>query len=283
MLGFVGGWSGYDRWGCCTSARVKRDACCSRNKAAVVFMGRRSEKIATRKGKQEQVRVKLFSRVGKQILSAVREGGGTNPDTNKALALAFDAAARVNFPKDNIQRLLARASSRDQADFKRALFEVYAHGGVGVLIDVFSDNNGRAMSDIRTVLNRFSVSLADSGSVSFNFDRRGFLSIPKLPLTMTADDLLLTAVDAGALECEPLETDDDGAESAGFEILTEPGELMQVRTGLEEQGVVTESASFVMVPKMRVEVGDEDEENIVKLVEALEELEDVDAVFHNMQ
>eukprot|EP00182_Erythrolobus_australicus_P000478 CAMPEP_0185834826 /NCGR_PEP_ID=MMETSP1353-20130828/6336_1 /TAXON_ID=1077150 /ORGANISM="Erythrolobus australicus, Strain CCMP3124" /LENGTH=187 /DNA_ID=CAMNT_0028533335 /DNA_START=124 /DNA_END=684 /DNA_ORIENTATION=- len=162
-----------------------RAAACARARRVAVFMGRRSAKIATRKGKQEQARVKMFSRVGKQIVSAVREGGD-NPDANKTLAMALDGAARVNFPKDNIQRLLARATAKDQADYKRALFEVYAPGGVGVLIDVFTDNNNRAMSDIRTVLNRFSVSLAEAGSVSFNFDRLGCLTIPSLPSGMSS-------------------------------------------------------------------------------------------------
>jgi len=229
--------------------------------------------------------VKMFSRVGKQIVSAVREGGD-NPDANKTLAMALDGAARVNFPKDNIQRLLARATAKDQADYKRALFEVYAPGGVGVLIDVFTDNNNRAMSDIRTVLNRFSVSLAEAGSVSFNFDRLGCLTIPSLPSGMSSDDLLLAAVEAGALECEPLSADDsedsDEALSNGFEVLTEPSELMQVRSGVEDAGAEVESAAFVMVPKMRIATSDDDASTIDRLIEALEELDDVDAVFHNM-
>mmetsp|Transcript_15634 Transcript_15634/g.27429 ORF Transcript_15634/g.27429 Transcript_15634/m.27429 type:complete len:300 (+) Transcript_15634:51-950(+) len=255
------------------------------NNKAIVYMGRRAAKIAVRKGKQEMKRVKLYSRVGKLIIAAIREGGDS-PNSNAALAAALDQAKLANFPKDNIERLIKKATSKDQADYKVSLYDLYGAGGCGMLIQVFTDNNNRAMSDMRTVLNRYQTSLASAGSVAFNFDKMGVIeiAIDKNPsIKGNEDELLLAAIDAGAVECEPSDEVGEDNGSGGFEILTDPKDLNQVRLKLAEAGYVIDSAGFAMIPKTYTAVSDEDAARNFTLIEALEGIDDVDAVFHNME
>ncbi|KAA8492674.1 putative transcriptional regulatory protein [Porphyridium purpureum] len=249
-----------------------------RRVAARVYMGRRSEKIATRKGKQEKLRTKLFARVGKQIIAAIREGGD-NVESNAALASALDAARAANFPKDNVERLMKKATSTDQEDYKVSLFEVYGHEGVGLLIQVFTDNNNRAISEMRTILNRQQVSMASAGSVSYNFDKKGMLLLRGVPSEgEQADELLMNAIEAGAEECEFSEEHD------AFELFTEATDLMAVKQALQqEHGYAIERAELVMVPRTRCEVSEEAAEKNFTLMDALEDLDDVDQIFHNME
>jgi len=265
----------------------------SSSNSSLIFMGRRSEKIAVRKGKQELIRSKLFSRVGKQIITAVKQGSSDDPEQNKALAFALEQANKVNFPKDNITRLLQRANSTDQQDYKSSIFEIYGYGNTGILIEVFTDNTNRAVSDIRTVLNRANVSLASAGSVSFNYEKYASIRIVLRETLMELwkngesdrleEEILMNAIEAGAQECELCSDDDD--DEVVFEVLTNPLELMQVVAELEKcsERISVQSSRFVMVPKSKVNVSPDEFNSNMKLMDALENLDDVDCVFHNME
>jgi len=237
-------------------------------------MGRRSEKIKGRKDAQNRARTKVFARIGKLITMAAKTGG---PDlvSNKALAEAVDVAKAASFPRDTMEKAIARATSADQADFKESSFEAYGHGGVGIYIDVLTDNANRAAADIRTAINKSKLKIASPGSVAFNFDRMGVVRVEADSVT-DPDELLLNAIDAGAEECE-LDEEDDSM----YKILTDPSTMNATRKALEEAGYKVDIARLEMIPKTTVELSDRDMDMNMKGIDLLEALDDVDGVFMN--
>lgn len=240
-----------------------------------VCMGRRSAKIANRKEKQTRARTKVFARIGKRITIAAK-AGGADVETNRPLAAALDEARLANFPKDTMERAIARATNADQADFRESSFEVYGHAGVGIFVAVLTDNVNRAAADIRTVVTRNGLKVASPGSVAFNFERKGVVRVPKEAVE-DEDELLLAAVEAGADECEP-----DPADEGMFRIVVGAAGVAEARRSLKEAGYAAESAEMEMVPKAMVEVAEEDAELNYKAIELLEDLDDVDGVYCNM-
>lgn len=237
-------------------------------------MGRRSEKIKGRKDAQNAQRAKVFARIGKMITMAAKAGG---PDivANKALADAIDAAKAASFPKDTMEKAIARATSADQADFKESSFEAYGHGGAGIFIDVLTDNTNRASADIRTALNKSKLKIASPGSVAFNFDRKGVIQVIADSVD-DSDELLLAAIDAGAEECE-LDSIDDSL----YRIITHPADLTPARKALEAIGYSIDIAQLEMIPKTYVTVSEDDMEGNLSGIEILQSLEDVDGVYMN--
>lgn len=256
------------------SARSRRIAVCPLEGASGLQMGRRSEKIKGRKDAQNAQRTKVFARIGKMITMAAKAGG---PDiiANKALADAIDAAKAVSFPKDTMEKAIARATNADQADFKASSFEAYGHGGTGIYIDVLTDNANRASADIRTAINKSKLKIASPGSVAFNFDRKGVIRILANSVS-DADELLLVAIEAGAEDCD-LDNNDDSL----YRIITEPSLLTPARKALEEVGYAIDIAQLEMVPKTYVTLSEDDMERNLRGIDMLQAVEDVDGVYMN--
>lgn len=218
---------------------------------------------------------KVFARLGKAITIAARQGGA-DLVTNKALADAVELAKAASFPKDTMERAIARATNKDQADFKESSFEVYGHGGCGIYIDVLTDNSNRAAADIRTIVNKSKMKIGSPGSVAFNFERLGVVRV----LAEHVDDpdaLLMAALDAEADECELDPFDDEQ-----YCICVAMDGLQRVAKTLKEAGYSIESAQLEMIPKTLTDVSEEDAERNWRAVEMIEDLADVDAVATNM-
>jgi YebC/PmpR family DNA-binding regulatory protein len=228
--------------------------------------------IKHRKGKADVLKGKLFSRVTKEIISAVKQGG-SDPKTNPKLRFALQKARTVNLPNDNIERNIKKASSADQADFSEVAYELYGYGGVGIIALVLTDNKNRAASDIRIATNKKGGTIANPGSVAFNFDRKGVIEI--LKKHVDEDTLFLVVTEAGA---EDFESEEDS-----YFITTPPDKLFVVKDKLDQLGVACESAELQMLPKTVVGCDAANQKLNEELIDYLENLDDVDAVYHNMK
>jgi YebC/PmpR family DNA-binding regulatory protein len=228
--------------------------------------------IKHRKGKADQKKGKIFSRCAKEIISAVKLGG-PDPKSNPRLRLAIQKAKEVNVPNEIVDRNIKKASSTDQADFTEMTYELYGHGGVGIIAEVMTDNKNRISSDMRIATNKRGGTVATPGAVSFNFDRKGVIEI--LKKDVNEDELFMAATDAGA---EDFSTDDEEL----FTIITDPLNLYTVKEALQKSGYAIEEDSIQMIPKTKVEVDEETAKSNLALIEWLENLDDVDAVYHNM-
>lgn len=228
--------------------------------------------IKHRKGKADAKKGKVFSRVTKEIISAVKMGG-PDPKSNTRLRLALQKARDANMPSDNVERNIKKATSSDQADYLESSYEIYGYGGVGIIVEALTDNKNRMASDVRIAINKNGGTIATPGSVAFNFDQKGLISLAKEGAD--ADALFLEATEAGAEDFEETEE--------GFIIVTDPSSLYAVKEAIAAKGYKISEAELEMVPKVTVACSEEDEKSNIALIEWLEELEDVDHVFHNMQ
>jgi YebC/PmpR family DNA-binding regulatory protein len=212
-----------------------------------------------------------FTKLARAITVAAREGGG-DPDGNSALALAVQKARDASMPKDNIERAIAKGTGDggDADQIETVLYEGYGPGGVALLIEALTDNRNRTGADIRHAFTKYGGSLGEPGSVSYLFDKRGVIVVDA---GRYDEDDLIPAIDAGA---EDIALDDDV-----FEVLTEPSEIRPVRAALEEAGVEVESADVTQRPKSRVPVDESDAQKLMRLIDALEESDDVGAVHAN--
>lgn len=217
-------------------------------------------------------REKIFSRVAKEIISAVKLGGA-DVKSNPRLRIALQKARDANMPNENVERNIKKASSADQADYHEMTYELYGHGGVGIVVDVMTDNKNRISSDMRIATNKRGGTVATPGAVTFNFDRKGVLQISKK--NAIEDELFLAATEAGA---EDFEVGDET-----FIVTTDPAHLYNVKEAINHLGFACEEAELEMIPKSYVECDVETAKENLALIEWLEELEDVDAVYHNMK
>jgi YebC/PmpR family DNA-binding regulatory protein len=236
-------------------------------------------KWATTKHKKAVVdarRGKLFAKLIKNIEVAARTGGG-DPAGNPTLYDAIQKAKRSSVPNDNIDRAVKRGSGAEGggADYQTIMYEGYGPSGVALLIECLTDNRNRAAMEVRTATSRNGGSLADPGSVSFLFHRKGVVIVPKEQESRTVeeDDVLEATLDAGAEEVNDL--------GESFEVVSEPGDLIGVRTALQAQGLDYDSAEAEFVPDMEVALDREAAGRFFRLVEALEDLDDVRYVFTN--
>lgn len=227
--------------------------------------------IKHRKGKADAKKGKAFSRAAKEIISAVKQGG-TDADMNPRLRLAINKAKANNVPKDIIERNIKKATSADQADYLENTYELYGHGGVGIIVEAMTDNPNRTNSDLRIATNKRGGSLAASGSVAFNFDKKGVIQCTS---TLSEEDLFMLAGDAGA--------DDLESTGEGFVVTTAPASLYAVKEALEQAGVAVQEATLELIPKVYVECNAETQQANLDLIDWLEGLDDVDEVYHNMQ
>ncbi|MEZ5176007.1 MAG: YebC/PmpR family DNA-binding transcriptional regulator [Acidimicrobiia bacterium] len=224
--------------------------------------------IKHRKGRQDAKRGKLFAKLIKAIESAARNGG---PDlaANTTLATAVQKAKDNSVPKDNIDRAIARGSGDlDGVDYTESFYEGYGPGGVAVYVQVLTDNRNRAASDVRAAFTKNAGSLGEPGSVAYLFEQRGYLLVDG-----DEDTVMLAAIDGGA---------DDVAPSDGqWEVLCGPSDLQAVRSALETAGVAIESSDVTYLPATSVPIDERHAAQVIRLVDALEDLDDVQAVFAN--
>ncbi len=228
--------------------------------------------IKHRKEKADAKKGKAFSRITKEIISAVKQGG-PDPKSNPKLRLVLQKARAANLPNDNIERNIKKAASADQADFVEMSYELYGHGGVGLIVDIMTDNKNRVSSDMRIATNKRGGTIANPGSVMFNFDRKGVIQV--LRKNAEEDALFLAVSEAGAEDFEVTEE--------VYVITTPPDALYQVKEKLDAMQIPCEEASLEMIPKVYVECDEETAKANEALIEWLEALDDVDAVYHNMK
>jgi len=227
--------------------------------------------IKHRKGRADAKRGKVFSRIAKEIISAVKHGG-PDPKGNPRLRLAMQKARENNVPGDIVERNIKKASSTDQADFSELTYELYGHGGVGIIAEVMTDNKNRTASDMRIATNKKGGVIATPGAVAFNFECKGVIQISKHHAI--EDELFLAVTSAGA---EDFETEEDM-----FIVTTPPDQLAFVKESTEKLGFKCDEASLQMVPKVFVDADAETAAANLALIDWLEQLDDVDAVYHNM-
>lgn len=228
--------------------------------------------IKHRKEKADAKKGKIFSRIAKEIISAVKVGGNHDPKSNPRLRLALQKAREANVSNEIIERNIKKASSADQADYQEMTYELYGHGGVGIIVDCMTDNKNRLSSDMRIATNKRGGTIATPGAVAFNFDRKGVIQISKKHAI--EEELFLAATEAGA---EDFEVADDM-----FVITTDPVDLYTVKEAVQKLGFTCDEASLEMIPKTMVDCDPETVKANIALIEWLEELDDVDAVYHNM-
>jgi YebC/PmpR family DNA-binding regulatory protein len=228
--------------------------------------------IKHRKGKADAKKGKIFSRIAKEIISATKIGGA-DAKSNPRLRIALQKARIANMPNENIERNIKKASSADQADYHEITYELYGYGGVGIIVDVMTDNKNRISSEMRIATNKKGGTIASPGSVAFNFDRKGVIQIAKK--NALEDELFLAATEAGA---EDFEVTDEM-----YLITTDPAHLYAVRDAINHLGFPCEESELEMIPKSYVECDVETAKENLALIDWIEELEDVDAVYHNMK
>ena len=231
--------------------------------------------IQAKKGKADAQRGAVFTKIGREIAIAVREGGA-NPESNGKLRDIIAKAKANNMPNDNIQRSIKKASGElSNVVYEEITYEGYAPGGVAVIVDTISDNRNRTASDVRHCFAKYGGNLGTTGSVGFMFDERGVLVIEREPGS-DEDEMMMIALDAGA--------EDVKVEEDVFEILTAPNDFSAVRENLEKQGYTFLSAEVQKIPQNTVEVTDPDTVlKIQKMLDLLEENDDVQNVFHNAE
>jgi len=228
--------------------------------------------IKRQKGANDAKRGALFTKVTREISVAARQGGG-DPEANYRLRLAIEKARAVNMPADNIKRTIDKATGGGDAEqFEEIVYEGYGPGGVAVLVEAATDNRNRTAADVRSIFTKAGGQLAGSGAVAWQFEPRGLIAVA--PNGADADDVALAAIDAGA---EDVDTDDPEA----IEIFTSPGDLERVLQALESAGVAIDSAESTMIAKQTVELDSTKARQALRLVEQLEDLDDVQRVTAN--
>jgi YebC/PmpR family DNA-binding regulatory protein len=229
--------------------------------------------IKRKKSAEDAKRGKIFTRLAREIAVAAKEGGG-DPDTNVRLRLAVDRAKAANMPKDNIERAIARATGQgDDVAIEEVLYEGYAPYGVALLINVVTDNRNRSLSEIKHVLNRADAAMAEPNAVAWQFERKGYITVPGD--CCDYEELFLLAAEAGA---------DDGEEAEEFiEIYTPRDQLAAVEQVLIEAGIQVEESRLDWLPKTEMDLEPDKAIKIMSLIERLEELDDVDQVSSNLR
>ncbi|MCS7229219.1 MAG: YebC/PmpR family DNA-binding transcriptional regulator [Candidatus Kryptonium sp.] len=215
---------------------------------------------------------KLFTKLIKEITVAAKQGGG-NPETNPRLRLAIQNAKAANMPWENIERAIKRGTGElPGVAYEEVVYEGYGPGGVALYIESTTDNKNRTVAEIRNILNRHNGSLGEAGSVAWIFERKGVIQIPK---EYDEDTILAIILEAGADDLKSYDT--------FFEVITAPENLEQVREALEKNNVKIDDAKVRMLPKTTVKVEGKDAQTLLKLLEALEDHDDVQNVYSNFE
>ncbi len=231
--------------------------------------------IKIKKGKTDAARGQVFTKIGREIAIAVREGGG-NPESNSKLRDVIAKAKSNNMPNDNIQRSIKKAAGElGVVNYEEITYEGYGAGGIAVIVETITDSRNRTASDVRHCFAKQGGQLGVTGSVGFMFDKKGIIVIERTP-TLEEDEVMMTALDAGAQDMRTL---DDA-----FEVITDPGDFSAVREKLEAQGFSFLSAEVQMIPQNTVVPPDQEAlAKIQKLLDMLQDNDDVQNVWHNAE
>ncbi|NNE32897.1 MAG: YebC/PmpR family DNA-binding transcriptional regulator [Winogradskyella sp.] len=244
-------------------------------------MGRAFEFRKARKMKRWSAMSKAFTRIGKDIVMAVKEGG-PDPDSNSRLRAVIQNAKAVNMPKDNVERAIKRASDKSQGDYKEVVFEGYAQHGIAVLIETATDNNTRTVANVRSYFNKTDGSLGTSGSVVFMFDHTCNFKIKGDNLDL--EELELELIDFGVEEIfEDTDEDADGNEETSVMIYAPFESFGNIQSYLEENNIEIISSGFERIPQVTKKLSAEQAADVEKLLEKLEEDDDVQNVYHTME
>jgi YebC/PmpR family DNA-binding regulatory protein len=226
--------------------------------------------IKHKKAATDAKRGKLFTRIAKEITIAARAGGG-DPETNNALRLIVAKARAANMPKDNIEKAIKRGTGElEGGELVEALYEVYAPHGIGLLVEVVTDNRNRAIAELRHVVSKFGGNMADAGSVAWQFTRMGYIGITQ---DIDEDEVFLIAADAGAEDIQFGEV---------TEIFVELDDFQNVQLALEDAGIGMEEANVVYDPNTPIELSQGDALQVMNLIEKIEDLDDVQNVYSNL-
>ena len=229
--------------------------------------------IQAKKGKVDAARGKIFTKLGRELLIAVKEGGA-DPAGNSKLKSVIAKCKAANMPNDTINNAIKKASSSNE-NYEEITYEGYGPCGVAVIVEAATDNKNRTAADVRHVFDKAGGNLGTSGCVSYMFNKKGVIVIEKASTSMDEDELMMLALEAGA--------EDFSAEEEVYEITTEPADFTTVREKLEESGLEFLEADVQMVPTTTVSLDESGCEKMERLIERLEELDDVANIYHNWE
>ena len=229
--------------------------------------------IKRQKGVNDAKRGAMFTKVAREIMVAARAGGG-DPDANYRLRLAMDKARSINMPADNVKRAIEKATGAGaEVVYEEITYEGYGPGGVAVLVETATDNRNRTAAEVRSIFTKAGGQLAGSGAVAWQFEIRGLITVEREGVD--ADEVALAAIDAGAADVD--------TETDPIEIYTDPSELESVRKGLEAAGVTVDDAENAMIPKQTAAVDADHVRQVLRLIDLLEDIEDVQRVTSNAE
>ena len=229
--------------------------------------------IQAKKGKADAARGKIFTKLGRELLIATKEGG-PDPAGNSKLKAVIAKCKAANMPNDTINNAIKKASTSNE-NYEEIVYEGYGPNGVAVIVEANTDNKNRTAADVRHVFDKAGGNLGTSGCVSYMFNKKGVIVIEKENCALDEEELMMIALDAGA---EDITSDDEI-----FEITTEPSNFSEVREKLEEQGLTFVEAEVQMIPTTTVVLDENGQEKMERLIDRLEELDDVMNVYHNWE
>ena len=229
--------------------------------------------IAAKKGKADAARGKIFTKLGRELLMAVKQGG-PDPDSNSKLRDVIAKCKSNNMPNDTINNAIKKASTSNE-NYEEIVYEGYGPNGVAVIVEASTDNKNRTAADVRHVFDKAGGNLGTTGCVSYMFNKKGVIVIEKASTEMSEDDVMMLALDAGA--------EDFVADEEVYEITTDPSDFAQVSEKLEEAGLEFLEAEVQMVPTTTVQLDEKGVEKMERLIERLEELDDVANIYHNWE
>lgn len=227
--------------------------------------------IQAKKGKADAARGKVFTKLGRELLIAVKEGG-PEPAANSKLKAVIAKCKAANMPNDTINNAIKKASSSNE-NYEEMVYEGYGPAGVALIVEASTDNKNRTAADVRHVFDRAGGNLGTSGCVSYMFNKKGVIVIDRTTTDKSEDDMMMIALEAGA---EDVQTDEEC-----FEITTDPSDFTAVREALEAEGLEFVEADVQMVPTTTVDLDDATAEKMQRLIDGLEDLDDVMNVYHN--
>jgi len=233
--------------------------------------------IQKTKGAQDAKRSAAFTKIAKEIIVAVKEGGSGDPNNNSRLATVIAKAKAANMPNDNIKRTIDKALGAGSTDnYESVVYEGYGPSGVAVIVEALTNNRNRTAPEMRHLFDKYGGNMGATGCVSWSFDRKGVIVIDNEEGELDEEVVMMDALDCGAADFE--------ADESIFEITTDPDDFNAVVKALEEKGYVFVSASIDMVPQNYIKLTDEDDiKNITKMIDLMEDNEDVQNVYHNWE
>jgi len=231
--------------------------------------------IKHKKAKEDAKKGNIFGKLARMISIAAREGGSGDPSNNNALANALAKAKEYNLPQDNIERAIKKGTGEmEGVKFERITYEGYGPGGIAVMVDVTTENKNRTAADIRSIFSRNNGSLGESGCVAWMFDKKGIITVSKSSVK-DYDDFMLKAIDSGAEDIE--ETDES------YEIKVEPSEMSDVKSKLIENEIDVKFTDVLLIPKSTLKLSKNETEKALKIINALDDYDDVENVYTNLE